>query len=178
MEAPFHLRINKKVSATSHNCDFTNLKIWNSRLFISHICHFIAHKFKSATFISHCDFIHYHSKEGSVRFLFIYCLFFYFKTLIFFGGGGHFCCLLWFIMIFYYYYDYLCHYKIFLFQINAVLLNFLVIKESWKNVKCSHKNINLFSILLRRNVSWAANQHIRMISEGSCDSEDWSTSEE
>ncbi len=24
------------------------------------------------------------------------------------------------------------------------------------------------------NVSWAANQHIRMISEGSCDTEDWS----
>ncbi len=28
--------------------------------------------------------------------------------------------------------------------------------------------------LIRRNVSWAANQHIRMISEGSCDTEDWS----
>ncbi len=25
-----------------------------------------------------------------------------------------------------------------------------------------------------RNVPWAANQHIRMISEGSCDTEDWS----
>ncbi len=24
-----------------------------------------------------------------------------------------------------------------------------------------------------RNVSWAANQYIRMISEGSCDTEDW-----
>ncbi len=24
------------------------------------------------------------------------------------------------------------------------------------------------------NISWAANQHIRMISEGSCDTEDWS----
>ncbi len=38
-----------------------------------------------------------------------------------------------------------------------------------------HKNIkqNLFSMLLIiRNV--AANQHIRMISEGSCDTEDWS----
>ncbi len=23
------------------------------------------------------------------------------------------------------------------------------------------------------NVSWATNQHIRMISEGSCDTEDW-----
>ncbi len=32
----------------------------------------------------------------------------------------------------------------------------------------------LFStLLIIRNVSWAANQHIRMISEGSCDAEDW-----
>ncbi len=28
--------------------------------------------------------------------------------------------------------------------------------------------------LIIRNVSWAANQHIRKISEGSCDTEDWS----
>ncbi len=28
--------------------------------------------------------------------------------------------------------------------------------------------------LLKRNVSWTANQYIRMISEGSCDTEDWS----
>jgi len=28
------------------------------------------------------------------------------------------------------------------------------------------------------NVSWAANQHIRMISEGSCDTEDWSNDAE
>ncbi len=28
--------------------------------------------------------------------------------------------------------------------------------------------------LIIRNVSWAANQHIRMISEGSYDTEDWS----
>ncbi len=27
-------------------------------------------------------------------------------------------------------------------------------------------------------VSWAANQHIRMISEGSCDTEDWSNDAE
>ncbi len=31
---------------------------------------------------------------------------------------------------------------------------------------------------LVRNVSWAANQHIRMISEGSCDTEDWSNDAE
>ncbi len=29
-------------------------------------------------------------------------------------------------------------------------------------------------IIIKKNVSWAANQHIRMISEGSCDTEDWS----
>jgi len=28
------------------------------------------------------------------------------------------------------------------------------------------------------NVSWAENQHIRMISEGSCDTEDWSNDAE
>ncbi len=33
----------------------------------------------------------------------------------------------------------------------------------------------LFSTLIRmKNVSLASNQHIRMISEGSCDTEDWS----
>ncbi len=32
----------------------------------------------------------------------------------------------------------------------------------------------LSTLLIMRNVSWAANQHIRMISEGSCDTEDWS----
>ncbi len=30
------------------------------------------------------------------------------------------------------------------------------------------------TLIIIRNVSWAANQHIRMISEGSCDTEDWS----
>jgi len=34
---------------------------------------------------------------------------------------------------------------------------------------------NKFSILIiRRNVSWVPNLHIRMISEGSCDTDDWS----
>ncbi len=40
------------------------------------------------------------------------------------------------------------------------------------------KNIELLSIVIIRNVSWAANQHIRMISEGSCDTEDWSNDAE
>ncbi len=34
------------------------------------------------------------------------------------------------------------------------------------------------STLIIRNVSWAANQHIRLISEGSCDTEDWSNDAE
>ncbi len=43
-----------------------------------------------------------------------------------------------------------------------------------------HKNKKqqLFSTLIIRNVSWAANQHIRMISEGSCDTEDWNNDAE
>ncbi len=36
----------------------------------------------------------------------------------------------------------------------------------------------VFNIDNNINVSWAANQHIRMISEGSCDSEDWSNDAE
>ncbi len=31
----------------------------------------------------------------------------------------------------------------------------------------------LCAVILFRSVSWAADQHIRMISEGSCDTEDW-----
>ena len=33
-------------------------------------------------------------------------------------------------------------------------------------------------ILYTINVSWAADQHVRMISEGSCDTEDWSNDAE
>ncbi len=51
------------------------------------------------------------------------------------------------------------------------------------------KNVSLFpqiyeaaqlfsTLIIIRNVSWAANQHIRMISEGSCDTEDWSNDAE
>ncbi len=46
--------------------------------------------------------------------------------------------------------------------------NFELIKESLKNVsQFIHKNIkqhNCFNIYIRKNVSWAANQHIKMIS--------------
>ncbi len=63
-------------------------------------------------------------------------------------------------------------YKIYLFQINAVLFNFLFIKESWRKITFSKNQ------LIIKNVSWAANQHMRMISEGSCDTEDWSNDAE
>ncbi len=53
-------------------------------------------------------------------------------------------------------------------------------KNAEKNLWCFHKNIKqLFSALvIIRNASWAANQHITMISEGSCDTEDWSNDAE
>ncbi len=41
-----------------------------------------------------------------------------------------------------------------------------------------HKNIKQHNLIILRNVSWAANQYIRMISEGSCDTEDWSNDAE
>ena len=41
------------------------------------------------------------------------------------------------------------------------------------------KSTQLFStLIIIINVSWAADQHIRMISEGSCDTEDWSNDAE
>jgi len=66
-------------------------------------------------------------------------------------------------------------YQIFLFQINAVHLNFLFIKEYWKKKIISfHKkylsSTNVFDI---DNNKKAVNQQITMISEGSCDTEDW-----
>ncbi len=57
--------------------------------------------------------------------------------------------------------------KDFYFKI-AVLLNFLFIKEFWKKHHICQKNTgqqNCFQHWLIRNVSWAANQYIRMISE-------------
>ncbi len=35
-----------------------------------------------------------------------------------------------------------------------------------------------FNIDDNKNVSWSANHHIRLISEGSCDTEDWSNDAE
>jgi len=44
-----------------------------------------------------------------------------------------------------------------------------------------YKNIkqrNRLTLIIIRNVSWASNPHIRVISEGSCDTEDWSNDAE
>ncbi len=40
--------------------------------------------------------------------------------------------------------------------------------------QCFHKNIKQRNIDENRLNVWAPNHHIRMISEGSCDTEDWS----
>ncbi len=69
-----------------------------------------------------------------------------------------------------------CVTKKIIFQLNAVLLNFLFIKEIWK--KCITVLTQLFLALIISNVSWAPNQHIRLISEGSCDTEDCSNDAE
>ncbi len=50
-----------------------------------------------------------------------------------------------------------------------------------KKKKVSAKILNKTSTTvfnIDNNVSWEANQHIRMISEGSCDTEDWSNDAE
>ncbi len=44
-----------------------------------------------------------------------------------------------------------------------------------KNMK-QHNRFQIISKILY--VSWASNQHMRMISEGSCDTKDWSNDDE
>ncbi len=63
---------------------------------------------------------------------------------------------------------------------NTVPLKFLFIKNPVKNVfPQNYWAAQLFStLIIIRNVSGAANHHIRMISEGSCDTEDWSNDAE
>ncbi len=51
-----------------------------------------------------------------------------------------------------------------------LFFNFLFIKNP--------EYIPFSTLIIIRNVSWAANQHIIMISEGSCDTEDWSNDAE
>ncbi len=53
------------------------------------------------------------------------------------------------------------------------------IKDCHLKTEIPEKAAQLFlTWLIIRNVSWAANQHIRMISEGSYDTEDWSNDAE
>ncbi len=62
-----------------------------------------------------------------------------------------------------------------MFQINAVLLNFIFIKVSWKKCITVYKNIkqhSCFNFDINKKYFWAPNQHIRMINIlGSCDIE-------
>ncbi len=61
----------------------------------------------------------------------------------------------------------------FIFQINAVLLNF--VKKNCIMVSTKTWSSTLLSTLM---IEMFLNQHIRMISEGSCDTEDWSNDAE
>ncbi len=69
---------------------------------------------------------------------------------------------------------------------RVILWNIIAIKKKinsflWCKTEfsASYEAAQLFSTLKAiRNISWAANQHIRMISEGSCDTEDWSNDAE
>ncbi len=53
---------------------------------------------------------------------------------------------------------------------NQIYIFFSVIKESWKKIyqfAQKYEAVQLFFSIDNNNVSWAPNQHIRMISEGS-----------
>ncbi len=70
--------------------------------------------------------------------------------------------------------------KVFLLLLLFFLTLFLL-KNPEKSVMFQQKYwaAHLFStLIIIRHVSWAANQHIRMISEESCDTEDWSNDAE
>ncbi len=84
------------------------------------------------------------------------------------------------IKLFKWQYRYLYCYKRFLFQIKAVLLNSLLSKESWK-IKCIMVSTKIWSsttVFNIANTQRFLEQHIRMISEESCDIEDWSNDAE
>ncbi len=63
---------------------------------------------------------------------------------------------------------------------NAGLLNFLSIKESWQKSCDFHKILSRATVINFDNnkTFWAPTQHFRKISEGSCDTEDWSNDAE
>ncbi len=59
------------------------------------------------------------------------------------------------------------------------LIFFIYMEVKQKKFPQKYSAAQLFSsLIIIRNVSWAANQHIRMISGGSCDTEDWSNDAE
>ncbi len=69
----------------------------------------------------------------------------------------------------------------FLLPINQRILENTQLKYTPENHSFHKKKsaAQLFSsLIIIRNVSWASNHHIRMISEGSCDAEDWSNDAE
>ncbi len=53
--------------------------------------------------------------------------------------------------------------------------DFYIHQRILKKYQDFHKNLKhrFFQLILMRDVSWAENQHIRIIFEGSCDTEDW-----
>ncbi len=54
-----------------------------------------------------------------------------------------------------------------------------ILKNKTNQFTQKYEAAQLFStLIIIRNVFWAANQHIRMISEESCDTEDWSNDAE
>ncbi len=62
---------------------------------------------------------------------------------------------------------------------NKLFFNFIFIKEYWKQITISTKILSsktVSTLIIKINVSWAVN--IRLISEVSCDTEDWSTDDE
>ncbi len=70
-------------------------------------------------------------------------------------------------------------------SIEIIIIIIIIIKNPEINVFylvftkiLSSTTVQLFSTLIRRNVSWAANQHIILISEESCDTDDWSNDAE
>ncbi len=62
------------------------------------------------------------------------------------------------------------------FKINAV--NFEIFIHQWILKNMFNIENNEMLKMMKINVSWAPNQPIKMISEGSCDIEDWSNDAE
>jgi len=58
-------------------------------------------------------------------------------------------------------------------------MNLIVKCYQYNMVSTEISSSKLFlTLIIIRNVSWAANHHIRVISEGSCDPEEWSNDDE